>query len=113
MEQERILPDEPLDFIKRCAKGRLIHWTYHMNMRMASRNVTRQMIVESVDEYKIIESYPDDKYMPSYLIRSVHDGTILHILFATDVPNKNVRVVTAYRPNPVDWNEDCTRRRFS
>jgi hypothetical protein len=33
------------------------------------------------------------------------------VLFATDVEGDNVRVVTAYRPDAAEWNDDLKSRR--
>jgi hypothetical protein len=65
---ERRVPDDPIAFIKKCLQGRRIYWTYHVNMRLAGRHITRDEILEAIDGYEIIESYPDDKYLPSYLL---------------------------------------------
>lgn len=113
MAFERILPDDPLEFIQRCVKQRKIRWTYHVNMRLKGRFISRQAILESVDTYKIIEEYPKDKYLPSYLVYSQYQNLIFHVLFAVDVQGDNVRVVTAYRPDLEEWEEDMKTRRVS
>jgi len=112
MTSERILPDNPLAFIVRCVLERRILWTYHVNMRLKDRCISRQMILESVAGYEIIEANPEDKYLPSYLVRSEHRAIVFHVLFAVDVRDDNVRAVTAYRPAPGEWNGDFRRRRM-
>ncbi len=82
-----------------------------MNLRLKSRSVSRQSVLDAVDSYEIVESNPDDKYLPSYLILARVAAEAIHVLFATDVPGDNVRVVTAYRPNPDEWEEDLKTRR--
>ncbi|MBI5117327.1 DUF4258 domain-containing protein [Candidatus Poribacteria bacterium] len=111
MSDTRILPDEPLAFIKNCVAQRRIMWTYHVNMRMKKRFIPREMIVNSVETYEIVEAYPEDKYLPSYLVYAEYEGVIIHILFGADVEDKNVRVVTTYRPNPDEWIEGRRRRK--
>lgn len=69
------------------------------------------MIVKSVDSYEIVESYPKDKYLPSFLVYARHEQTAFHILFAVDFDNDSVKVVTAYRPEIALWNSDFKRRR--
>ena len=111
---DRILPVEPLAFIKECVKLRKIRWTYHVNMRMKGRFIPRQFILESVDNYEIIEEYPKDKYLPSYLVYSCYQKQVFHILFATDVGGENVRIVTAYYPSLDKWEKDFkTQRQLS
>lgn len=107
-------PDDPLQFIQRCVTQRKILWTYHVNMRLIDRFIPRQAIIDSRENYEIIEEYPDDKYLPSYLVCSEHGDDIFHVLFAVDVEGDNVRIITAYRPSPEEWEKDLkTRRRPS
>jgi hypothetical protein len=108
---KRIIPDDPLGFIRQCIREERILWTYHINMRMRNRFISRQMILESTDNYEIIESYPEDKYFPSYLVYSRYQHIIFHVLYAVDVENMNVRIITAYRPDPRKWSEDFKERR--
>ena len=107
----RQLPSNPLDFIRRCVNNRDMIWTYHVNMRLGAKRIARTAIVDSTDRYEIIEVYPDDKYLPSYLVYTEYHGERFHVLFATDVGGENVRVVTAYRPNDIEWLPDYKTRR--
>jgi hypothetical protein len=63
--------------------------------------------------YQLVEAYPDDKYLPSYLIIARHGSEAFHVLFAADVEGDNVRVVTSYRPDPGKWQADLKARRPS
>jgi len=110
MDHKPNAPVEPLSFIEDCVRKGHILWTYHVNMRMRGRFIPREMILESVDSFEIIEAYPEDKYLPSYLVCGWYGSTVFHVLFAVDVDNGNVRVVTAYRPDPMEWTADWKRR---
>lgn len=70
--------------------------------------MTRDEILGSVGTYEIVESYPADKYLPSYLVLA---ASSFHILFATDVEGDNVRIVTAYRPSVDEWQTDLKTRK--
>jgi len=111
LDDRRLLPDEPLEFIRQCVRRRALLWTYHVNMRLAKRYIPRSSILDSVKNFELIESYPDDKYLPSYLVYTKAEGSAFHVLFAADVSGHNVRVVTAYRPNPEEWSADLRKRR--
>ena len=111
MAPERVIPDDPLAFIQRCVSLRKIKWTYHVNMRMKKRFITRQIVLNSFEHYEIIEEYPKDKYFPSYLVYSQYQDEIFHVLFAVDVEEDNVRVITAYYPEIKEWKEDFKTRR--
>ena len=108
---ERKLPDDPLEFIRRCVRQGKVFWTYHVNMRLRGRFINRQAILQSNESYEIIDEYPKDKYLPSYLVYSEYQGDIFHILFAVDLEGVNVRIVTVYRPNPGEWEEGFRTRR--
>jgi len=82
-----------------------------VSLRLTGRFVPRQTILDAVDSYEIVESYPDDKYLPSYLVLARPTGDAIHVLFATDGEGDNVRVVTAYRPSPDEWEDDLKTRR--
>ncbi len=113
MARNRIIPADPLDFIRSSVRRRSVLWTYHVNMRMKDRSISREIILASESAYEIIESYPDDKYLPSYLVFARSQGSVFHVLFAVDVTDDNVRVVTAYAPDPGQWSSDLKTRRRS
>jgi hypothetical protein len=81
-------------------------------MRLKDRSISRLFIVESHASYEIIEEYPKDKYLPSYLVYSKYQNHIFHVLFAVDLEGDNVRIVTAYCPNPEEWEKDLKTRRL-
>lgn len=105
------MSDEILNFIKSCIRRRRIRWTYHVNMRLKGRFIPREIILSSVDSYEIIEEYPEDKYLPSYLVYAKGQGQIIHIHVATDIVNDNVTIITTYRPTLDKWEKDFKTRR--
>ena len=80
-------------------------------MRFGQRPISRDFILNSVDSFEVIEEYPQDKYLPSYLIRAELEGLVSHVLIATDADKNNVRIVTAYIPDPQEWEADFRTRR--
>ena len=77
------------------------------------RPVPREVILAAVATYDLLEAYPDDKYLPSYLVLARHGSDAFHVLFAADAEGDNVRVVTSYRPDPLEWQPDLKARRPS
>ena len=75
-------------------------------MRLIGRYISRESIVSAVDTFELVEAYPDDKYLPSYLLLGRAGADAFHVLFAADVEDDNVRVVTAYRPDAAEWQDD-------
>ena len=100
-----------LGFIKSCIESRKIHWTYHVNMRLKGRTISREAILLSVGTYEIIEEYPKDKYLPSYLIYAEYEEEVIHIQVAADFKNACVAIVTTYKPTVDMWEEDFKTRR--
>ena len=80
-------------------------------MRLKGRFIPREAILEAIESYEIIEAYPEDKYLPSYLVLGRSPGEAFHALFAADLEGENVRVVTAYRPSESEWEDDWKTRR--
>lgn len=99
--------------IKSCVQRRRIRWTYHINMRLKGRFIPREAVLLSVDSYEIIEEYPQDKYLPSYLVYTEYGADVIHILIAIDSANDMATIITAYRPDREEWEDDLkTRRRI-
>ena len=111
MTTARTLPTDALAFIQRCVREQKVYWTYHVNMRLAGRHITRKELFDATASDEIIESYPEDKYLPSYLVWATSEQGRFHVLFAADVDGDNVRIVTAYRPNAEEWNSDLKLRK--
>ena len=82
-------------------------------MRLAGRFISRETILAAVATYELVGTHPHDKYLPSYLVLARHAADAFHVLFAADVQGDNVRVVTAYRPDPAEWHPDLKTRRPS
>ena len=107
----RKFPADPVAFIQDCVRRRKILWTYHVNLRLAGRSISREAIIAAADTYEMVEAYPHDKYLPSDLVLARDSSEYLHILFGADVQGDNVRIVTAYRPDPAEWEENLKNRR--
>ena len=80
-------------------------------MRLSGRYISRDELLGATESYEIIESYPEDKYPPSYLVWATSESGPFHVLFAADVAGDNVRIVTAYRPNTDEWEADLKSRK--
>ncbi len=60
---------------------------------------------------EIIGAYPDDKYLPSFLLTGETKGAVFHAQIATDVEGDNIQVVTMYTPDADEWDEGFRKRR--
>lgn len=79
-------------------------------MRFRPRSLGREVLLNGADSLEIIESYLDDKYLPSFLLRGDFES---RALVATDVEGDNVRVVTMYVPSLDEWDSDYRVRRVT
>jgi hypothetical protein len=75
-------------------------------MRLQQRSLGSEILVGAADSLEIIESYPNDKYLPSLLLRGEFKGLVFHVHIATDVEALNIRVVTMYVPAAEEWDSE-------
>jgi hypothetical protein len=80
-------------------------------MRLKQRSLGSETLIQGVDSLEIVESYPDDKYLPSFLLRGEYASRVFHVQIATDVQARNVRIVTMYLPAPEEWDSEFRVRR--
>ena len=104
MESDRV-------FLIRCVKERKIFWTYHCNMRLGKRALSRAAILGSLLNCEIIEEYPKDFPLPSCLCLCYNNGDNLHCVIGLDRKDDNIRIITVYRPDPLKWDEGFKKRR--
>ena len=81
-------------------------------MRLQQRALTASTLSEAMATLEIIESYPQDKYLPGFLLRCDSSGTVFHVQIAADVEGENIRVVTMYIPDPEEWDAGLRSRRI-
>ncbi|MGA2714576.1 MAG: DUF4258 domain-containing protein [Bryobacteraceae bacterium] len=80
-------------------------------MRLQERRLNGEVLSRAVATFEIIETYANDKYLPSFLLRGEVSEFVFHALVATDIEGDNVRVVTMYLPDPEQWDENGRFRR--
>jgi hypothetical protein len=82
-------------------------------MRLEQRSLGSEILLKGAGSLEVIECYPDDKYLPSFLLRGELEGRVFHTRIAADVEARNIRVVTVYIPSPEEWDSEFrTRRRI-
>ncbi len=72
-----------------------------------------ELLRKAIDTFEIVETYPQDKYLPSFLLRGEVPEFVFHALLATNLEGDNVRVVTMYLPDPEQWEENGRLRRLA
>ena len=101
-----------VNFIIKCVLERKVFWSYHSNLRLDERGLTREITLASMEKCEIIEEYKDDYPLPSCLCLG-HDkkNNPLHCVIGIDKDNDNIRIITAYYPDPSLWENEFRKRR--
>ena len=91
--------------------ARALVFRVHAAKRMLQRGI-RALDVEAVVAHgDILENYPDDTPFPSRLLLSAPGTRPMHVV-AADEPGTDITyIVTAYYPDPTQWDADLRRRR--
>ncbi len=76
---------------------------------MFERDISEDDVEDAILNGKIIEKYPNDTPYPSFLV--LKEGKKpLHVVYAKDILNKQIIVITAYNPSKDKLNKDFTKR---
>jgi len=84
--------------------------TEHAAERFRQRGIKAKDVRAAVFSGEVIEQYPGDFPFPSCLIAG-HDekGKILHVCMSDE--GSSSRLITAYYPDAVQWNDDFKTRK--
>lgn len=95
-----------------CNSG-FIRWTVHAMQRLIQRNISQDEVIEAIQSGEIVEQYPNDYPYPSCLVLGITiAGKHLHVVCGRGV--KEVWMISAYTPNPAEWETDLkTRKKVS
>ncbi len=78
--------------------------------RMFQRDISEEEIEDVVRFGETIETYPNDKPYPSYLVLGHVDDRAVHVVYAKD-ESDTVIIITVYEPTLEKWHEDLKVRR--
>ncbi len=87
-----------------------IEWRIHALQQIATRNISRNEVLEILFSGEIIESYPDDTPYPSFLLSGIVHSRPLHVVIAHAETLNRVYIVTAYEPDCTKWEDNFRRR---
>jgi hypothetical protein len=81
---------------------------------MLKHGIRSDQVRQVLEQGELIESYPDDTPLPSYLTLGLGEARVLHVVAADDPEADETIVITTYEPAPMEWEEDFkTRKRRS
>lgn len=86
-------------------------WRKHTLIRLAERNIAQDTILEVILSGETIEDYPESKPFQSCLIFKMLHGKPYHVVVGFDPANKNVYIITAYKPTLDKFEADFKTRR--
>lgn len=96
-----------LESLKQAFKDGNYQYTAHAVQRTTVRQISRPEIEHAVAHAEVIEDYPDDKYGPSCLLYGdTEQGRPLHIQVSYPI----VKIITAYEPDPNEWENNRVRK---
>ena len=82
----------------------------HALERMFERRITVEDVRSVVTDGEVIQSYPEDKPYPSRLVLGWRGTRPIHVVVAEDSEDGILIVVTAYEPDPVQWDAGFKRK---
>lgn len=84
--------------------------TKHARERLSERNIMIADIVKGIETGEIIKQYEDDKPLPSCLVLGhLANNSYIHIVVSND--HEYIYLITAYYPNPEQWEDDFRTRK--
>ncbi len=84
----------------------------HALLRMYQRKIMVEEVKEALLNGEIIESYPSDRPLPSFLVLGyTFKRRPLHVVVALDLEGDMVWVITVYQPSDEGWEEGFRKRK--
>ena len=86
-----------------------VRWTDHILKRLMQRGITQDDVLQAIQTGEIIDQYPDDYPFPSCLILGLSvAGKSLHVVCGLGLDE--VYMITAYYPNPGEWDIEFRKK---
>lgn len=92
-------------------KARRLTFRVHAIRRMFRRSITHDQVRLVLESGQVIEDYPDDTPYPSQLILGWIGTRPLHVVAAYDAKTGEAIIITAYEPDPAQWDSALKRRK--
>jgi beta-phosphoglucomutase-like phosphatase (HAD superfamily) len=82
----------------------------HALTRMFERRISVEDVRTAITRGEVVQTYPDDKPYPSRLLLGWIGTRPLHVVVAEDSEDGILIVVTAYEPDPIQWDSGFKRK---
>jgi len=77
---------------------------------MFERKITAEDVQAVVIEGEVVQDYSEDKPYPSRLMLGWRGTRPIHVVVAEDSEDGILIVVTAYEPDPIQWDSGFKRK---
>lgn len=91
--------------------GNRLVFRVHAIQRMFERGISVEDVREVLKSGEVIEDYPTDFPYPSRLMLGWRETTPIHVVAAENQGAQETIIVTAYEPDPKQWERDFKRRK--
>ncbi|HMD33183.1 MAG TPA: DUF4258 domain-containing protein [Candidatus Acidoferrales bacterium] len=85
-------------------------FSVHALRRMSERRIAVEDVEGALSGGEVVEDYPDDQPYPSRLMLGWSGSRPIHVVIAENAPDNETVVVTAYEPEPGQWDASFRRR---
>ena len=104
--------EELFRLLKKLAREERLAFKKHALLRLYQRKISVDEIKDALSRGEVIESYPYDEPLPSFLVLGYTlNMRPLHVVVALDPEEEMVWVITAYQPSEEEWEEGFRRRK--
>ncbi len=93
------------------ATRRTLIYRIHAAKRMLQRGISSAHIEHVVEVCEVIETYPEDTPFASRLVLGTLGSKAIHVVLADEPDTDRTYVITAYYPDPNQWDEEFRRRK--
>lgn len=102
-----------LDRVLNLAKNRRVRISAHGYTRLAKRDILFADVMAGVANAELLEDYPTYHIGPAVLVLQFDPaGRALHVVWGIEAGTDEPAVlITAYVPDPAEWNEDLRSRK--
>lgn len=105
---------ETFERIKRLVRGGSVRISEHGYDELVADDIRSRDIIERIESGRVVEDYPDyPKGSCVLVLQEDRNGNPVHVLWGIPKGHSDPAVVvTAYRPDPDQWQNGFTKRRI-
>lgn len=83
----------------------------HAIQQMFQRSISKNDVLDVIENGDIIREYPDDTPYPSRLMLGWREKRPIHVVAADNPTSGETIIITAYEPDPAIWEADFKKKK--